>query len=261
MKTNIYYFSGTGNSLKIALDLAGKLENADVISMVKAMHSGIDLSVERIGLVFPVYMYRIPYIVVDFIKKIRTERYIFAVVTCGGDYGDILIRIRRLLKSNGSELSAGFGVRMPSNYIPFGEALPNDEQQEIFSNAGGKIKEIINIVNARKNHFDSRSSLYKTLIHPGLLYRLGYSFIPKTDKDFWSDEKCTGCEICKNICPENNITILDGKPKWNHHCQQCFACLQWCPEEAIQMGQKTVGRKRYHHPEIRVKDIMAQKES
>lgn len=33
MKTTIYYFSGTGNSLKIAESLADKLGNTDLISI------------------------------------------------------------------------------------------------------------------------------------------------------------------------------------------------------------------------------------
>jgi len=28
--------------------------------------------------------------------------------------------------------------------------------------------------------------------------------------------------------------MFDGRPVWQHHCEQCFACLQWCPKEAIQ---------------------------
>ena len=66
----------------------------------------------------------------------------------------------------------------------------------------------------------------------------------------------TGAEYAKKVCPVNNITIIDSKPVWNHNCEQCMACLQWCPEEAVQFGKNTVGRKRYRHPEVSLKDIM-----
>ena len=50
--------------------------------------------------------------------------------------------------------------------------------------------------------------------------------------------------------------MIDDKPTWNHHCEQCLACIQWCPEEAIQYGKKTPQYERYHHPEIQLKDML-----
>ncbi|MCB2357259.1 hypothetical protein [Clostridium estertheticum] len=41
-------------------------------------------------------------------------------------------------------------------------------------------------------------------------------------------------------------------------CEQCFACLQWCPQKAIQYGKKTAMRKRYHHPDVEIADILNQ---
>jgi hypothetical protein len=34
--------------------------------------------------------------------------------------------------------------------------------------------------------------------------------------------------------------------------------LQWCPQEAIQYGEKTVRYQRYHHPEVILKDMLEQ---
>jgi formate hydrogenlyase subunit 6/NADH:ubiquinone oxidoreductase subunit I len=48
------------------------------------------------------------------------------------------------------------------------------------------------------------------------------------------------------------------KPSWLHRCEQCLACLQWCPQEAIQYGKKTVKYPRYHHPEVILKDMLEQ---
>ena len=77
------------------------------------------------------------------------------------------------------------------------------------------------------------------------------------DKSFFADEKCTSCGICEKLCPAGNIVITEGKAVWQHRCEQCFACLQWCPAEAIQYGKNTKSKKRYHHPEISLKDIIA----
>ena len=94
------------------------------------------------------------------------------------------------------------------------------------------------------------------------LGKLNKSFIEKvneSDKSFYSDNNCTSCGICEKICPVNNIIIIDGKPQWQHKCQQCLACINLCPEKSIQFGTKTLKTQRYHHPEITVQDITNQK--
>src|SRR4030066_2536891 len=46
-------------------------------------------------------------------------------------------------------------------------------------------------------------------------------------------EKCTGCEECKNTCPYDAIVMKDGRAFINEYCQLCNACLSVCPEGAI----------------------------
>jgi hypothetical protein len=38
-----------------------------------------------------------------------------------------------------------------------------------------------------------------------------------------------------------------------------MACIQWCPQEAIQYGKKTVKYPRYHHPEVVLEDMLERK--
>jgi formate hydrogenlyase subunit 6/NADH:ubiquinone oxidoreductase subunit I len=52
--------------------------------------------------------------------------------------------------------------------------------------------------------------------------------------------------------------MINEKPAWLHRCEQCLACLQWCPQEAIQHGEKTAKYRRYHHPEVTLKDMLEQ---
>jgi len=76
------------------------------------------------------------------------------------------------------------------------------------------------------------------------------------DAAFWADEACNGCGICAQICPVSNVEIVDDKPVWHHRCEQCFACLQWCPQDAVQFGGGTAERARYHHPDVTVGDMV-----
>ena len=90
----------------------------------------------------------------------------------------------------------------------------------------------------------------------GLLYDGGSKKLRTADKKFILQDTCTKCGICARVCPVENIKPVDGRPAWLHHCEHCLACLQWCPVEAIQYGQKTIGRKRYRHPLITVSDMV-----
>ncbi|MFH1214644.1 MAG: EFR1 family ferrodoxin, partial [Candidatus Neomarinimicrobiota bacterium] len=132
------------------------------------------------------------------------------------------------------------------------------EQQECFQNAEKKIPEIVRIVKAGEKHLEKSETFFlKSYIFPGLLYKLGYRMIPSMAKSYFADEKCNGCGICRKVCPVDNIQIVDERPIWNSHCQQCYACLQWCPQEAIQFGKKTATIKRYRNPNIKINEIIS----
>ena len=81
------------------------------------------------------------------------------------------------------------------------------------------------------------------------------------EKKFYADSKCTGCGVCEQICLSKKIEIVDNKPTWKKDlpCFFCFACISYCPEQAIQIGKRTLNRGRYHNPKISVRDIMEQK--
>jgi len=55
------------------------------------------------------------------------------------------------------------------------------------------------------------------------------------NKAFLSDpEVCNDCEECVEACPENAITMNDGKPVINDvMCSGCGACIPACPENAL----------------------------
>lgn len=56
--------------------------------------------------------------------------------------------------------------------------------------------------------------------------------------------------------PANNIVMHDRKPKWEHQCESCLACMQWCPQKSIQYKKATVKRGRYHNPQINVSELI-----
>jgi ferredoxin len=256
MKTTIFYFTGTDNSLKVAKDIADGLGETELIPISKAIKSDIKLTADRIGLVFPVYMWGMPSLVVDFVNKLSaSDKYFFAVATYGGSEGATSVQAQELLKKRGIELSLGFSVLMPGNYTPLYGAISIEKQLNMFDKSRGKIESIVESIKKGEKGIIEKGNILINIFLSGLMYKLSMPRIHKMDKKFFADESCTKCGICEKVCPVGNIILKDGIPSWNQKCEQCLACLQWCPVSAIQYGKATIGRRRYHHPEIKVTEF------
>ncbi len=51
--------------------------------------------------------------------------------------------------------------------------------------------------------------------------------------------KCTGCEECVSICPNEVFQMSDGKsdPHQGSECVFCESCLGVCPSSAITISE------------------------
>jgi ferredoxin len=259
MKIIIYYYTGTGNSLWTARIMAAELGNTEIYPMNKVIRDGVTPKSDAVGIVFPVHMWGVPSPVIQFLKTMRkeTEKYYFACAVHAGQVSRTLIQLRNLMSSYGLSLSAGFDIELPSNYIPWGGPGPAARLQELYNDARQKIKLATKYIARKESGQIEKGPLWQRIVFTAI-YKMTYNMVPKMDKDFWVDEKCNGCGTCANICPVGNIIIEAKKPTWQHRCEQCLACIQWCPKEAIQYGKKTPAYERYHHPEVKLKDMILQ---
>ena len=257
MRTTLYWFSGTGNSLQMARDLAQALGAADLVPIATAVGKPVPAGVDRIGIVVPVYAFGLPLIVADFCRALQAPAtpYVFGVATCGGMPGATLRQMRDLLKGRGLTLSAGFVLQMPGNYTPLYGAPSEAVQRKMLGKAGLRIPEIARVVSQKQAARVEASNPIGAWLG-SLVYRLGASKLRQADTSFRVTDKCNSCGLCAKVCPVGNIVMQDGKPGWRHRCEQCLACLQWCPQEAIEFGRSTIGRRRYRHPAMTAKDFM-----
>ncbi|MGF7059113.1 EFR1 family ferrodoxin [Brassicibacter mesophilus] len=256
MNNVIYYFSGSGNSLKVAKDLANEMGGTELVSIAKVVNQDIEISYDCIGLVFPVYAWGVPRIVQRFAQKLKADRYVFTVLTYGSSPGNTMEQINEILKSNGTKLSAGFGIAMPDSYIPMFSPNSEEEQKKMFQSELEKVKFIAEIINQKQEYPLEKKNTGFNWFFSGIIYPNAMKKFTTLDKKFWTNDKCNNCGICEKICPVNNIDIEKGKPKWLHNCEACMACIQWCPTQSIQYGKKTEKRKRYRHPEINVQEMI-----
>lgn len=268
-KIEIYYFSGTGNSLKVAKDLSKDL-NADLISVVSLFDKDtVKSDAEMIGIVFPIYDFKAPMNIDDFIKKLqlKKETYFFAVCTYGVLPLKTMKKLKKVFDNLRFELSAGFTVKMPHNGIGY-KKIPKEKQDKMFANWNNKRKEIIDHLNHRNTVIiENNNSLYYLYLGAILLRMMPILFrmLKQVILHGWSslgfvvNKDCNSCTLCERICPVDNITIKKGIPEWSDKCINCFACLHWCPKEAINAANLTVNMHRYHQPEITVKEMLEQK--
>ena len=259
MKSDIYYFSGTGNSQKVAMDVCNKLENCELIPISKVWKEEKHIiRAEKVGFAFPLYYWGLPKIVKTFVSNLDFDgtNYIFAIVTRAGDVDGIpLLQLNDILEQKGKSIDAGFFILMPNNYVLGYSPTSPEEQKSRFELASKEAEKIAEIVKNNKRHFITTVSESKAKS----IEKMNLNFhreVNKSDTDFHVDDKCTSCGICGEVCPVNNIELVDGIPKWQHNCQQCLACINYCPEESIQFGRKTQSHGRYHHPEISAGDLM-----
>jgi ferredoxin len=257
--TVIYVYSGTGNSLWVARTLAADLGDAQVASMAQHAEGPVRPEADSIGLVFPVHIWGLPRRVLDFVRRLEPPKgaFIFAVAVNAGQVSRTLVQLGEELGARGLTLGAGHSLALPSNYIPWGGPGSAQHIAQRCEAARTRISQIAPRLAAREAGTIERGPLWQRVLFTGM-YKLSFPQVPTMDKAFFADQRCNGCGTCAKVCPAGNITMTDGKPHWQGRCEQCLACLQWCPKEALQYGKKTAKYARYHHPEIKLADMLAQ---
>ncbi|MDD4141232.1 MAG: EFR1 family ferrodoxin [Bacteroidales bacterium] len=251
----IFYFTGTGNSKWIAELLSQKLDErlVSINELLKSEIPSYDFDVkegERIVLVFPVYSWGLPTPIRLFIERLKltgaTEKEVYAVATCGDNAGLMDKMLKKKLEENNLHLASCHTVQMPNCYIVIpGFDVDRDEvADDKIAHAEARVDLIVKAI--LENRQDK--TLYSKGSLPWIKSRLIYpSFIKYTYKTkFYATEACNHCGLCAKLCPMNNITIKDGSPAWSEKCVQCLACINRCPQRAIEYGKITPKKGRYY---------------
>ncbi|MBQ5311480.1 MAG: EFR1 family ferrodoxin [Oscillospiraceae bacterium] len=242
MKCRIYYFTGTGNSLRAAQKIAEVFDNAELISMRLDPADVPAGDCDVIGFVYPVYHWTAPAPVVRFIKglSINTGAYIFAVADPSIVCGFAVERVAALIKEKGGRLAYGNMINSVANYvIVYPPVPPAKLMVPLMERKAEKIAE------------DIRHRRERAYPKAGMLVRMRYKRFMKpykklqryADYPFTISDGCIGCGICSKVCPCNNIIIRDDRPVFLHHCANCMACVTSCPKRAIGYDIHSVGRE------------------
>lgn len=275
MEHIIYYFSGTGNSMRTAIRIAEIIGGAEIVSVRYSPENASAQNASVIGFVCPVYEWDMPGTMKEFVEKLRinTNAYIFMVATYVAIHGKTFETMEKLLSAKGARLTYSAALRCVASqciaYPPFPpERLMIPYMERQIDKIGREIVERRNRACPAMARLTRK--LYPKLIAPYMELEQEY------DKGFYTDERCIGCETCAKVCPAKNITMKNHLPVWNRRCHGCNACVAYCPTKAVQFRKPEAyaqlngiipkllrlpeKRKRYHNPFIKAADLAADKQ-
>ena len=281
MKGRIYYFTGTGNSMRAARVIARQLGDTEIVSMRTDPEDHPATDCDIVGFVYPVYHWTMPAPAVSFAERldIAPGAYVFVIAMPSFICGIACEKLAAVLSEKGVGINYGNIVHSVANYAivypPFPPAklrVPKTER---------KLKRIAKDICSRKEKAYPRAGRFIKWRRERFM--TPYLELQKyADDPFTVSESCVSCGTCAGVCPCKNITLEGGRPVFHHHCANCMACVVSCPKRAIgyeitsgdrklldAMSSKTpivrfMGlpekRKLYRNPYITVNDLKKDRE-
>lgn len=251
----IFCFSGTGNCLDLAKNIARGLGDTDIIMMRSAPVETDVRHAKRVGFVFPCYGGGAPGDVLNFVRLVKTApgTYTFGISQSASYPGTGLAELNKIIpltywKAVTHQCSCIW--LFPHNLMipPMNaeraqkrsEKLAIQIAADIRANAIVEKKPPRNPLNAAENK--------------------AWSLIAKKKAAaFKVSDACIACGQCARLCPRGNIRIENGRALIGTNCIQCLGCLQYCPQNAISLGEITDKREHYHNPNVKATDLMVKK--
>jgi len=243
-KVLIAYFSQGGTTLSITEQISKGMKdkqfNVDLYNMADGNPPDIR-NYDMLGIGSPVYIYRPPFIVTEYIKNLPklNDLPFFIFIMYGTKPGTMGIQLHNALSLKGGKQigyskfkGADFFLGYLQRGVLFSPDSPNKDEKINAYEFGQKMTTAF---------FDGEYIKPEQNTNPGIIYTIEnlitkkflvnyiYTWLFKADR-----EQCNSCKICIKECPNNNITLdQDGIPKWGHNCLFCLYCEMKCPKDAI----------------------------
>ncbi len=259
-KIVIYYYSGTGNSLSVARQVAEKLGDTDLLSIYNLRDDEkVPEKYVRVGICTSTCFSEPPRIVKDICEKmeiLRSQK-IFIISTCGASDGVVRYDLKMIMQPKTDYPIQTFMVKMPPNHIVGFDPFADDVVAGMLESAKEETSKIADDIKSdaapEELEEPNREELFS--VSRKFNEHLG------VDRDsreggFYTTDACNKCGICEKLCRCGNLTLTEEGVEWGHDCQQCMACIQWCPQMAIRHPNVPEERKHYHNPDITLDDML-----
>ncbi len=244
MKILILYFSGTGNTQKIAelyskaFKECGDEVITETLPDAENKISALNLNeFDLIGFGYPIHAFNAPANVLKLAEKIpllKEQKNAFVFKTSGEPVrmSDVSsLKLIKILKKRNISVTNEYQYVMPYNII----FRHSDEMAYRMWDVAQKIvpldcREIKNGVpkKAKRMFMGGFLAWFLRIEHWGARFN---------GKRYKVSSDCVHCGLCARTCPANNITLApDGKIKFGKNCLMCMRCSFTCPKNAIKIG-------------------------
>ena len=244
MNIAIFYFSGTGNTRKVAKEYAENFEKrGETCTLFELpLKNKPDLAnYDLIGIGYPIHSFNAPQPLLQFAKSLQRRKLksgeepkrAFIFKTSGEPVKMSRVsslKLISILKRRNIAVKNEYQYVMPYNMI----FRHTDHQAYVMWETAKKLipidcNDILSGVKRqeKKMPFGNVLAWFLRIEHGGAhIVGVGY----RATKD------CTGCGLCAKNCPVDNIKIEDGKPKFGGKCLICARCSFNCPKDCIRIG-------------------------
>lgn len=236
MKVSICYFSGTGNTLKVAETLKCELASLGTeVEMLSIEKKEKYLSSDALVIAYPVWGFGAPKVVTDYVKALKEDVVKAYFLKTSGEPLSLndasSIELAKILTKKGYMVSGEYHFIMPYNMV-------FRHTDELASKMFKTAKERMSSVSS-----EIRNGRVKPILYP-LRARVMHAICGiehvgmKLNGNLYTVNKkrCINCNRCVNDCPQKNITIKDGKFHFGPSCIGCARCAFCCPTDAINTG-------------------------
>ena len=243
----VIYFSGTRNSEYCAERLAAALgdEVINAGEYIKKNERGSFTSEKPYVFVCPTYSWQMPHIFEQFITEgsFDGNKDAYFIMTCGDDIGNAGCYNKRLCTQTQFHYMGTVAVVMPENYIAMFGVPDEEESRQIIKKALPVLEKCAEAISGGEVLPEGKVNIADKL-KSSVVNTAFYALCVKS-KAFYVKDSCTSCGKCERLCVTNCITMKNGRPVWGEGCTHCMACICSCPAEAIEYGEKSVGKRRY----------------
>jgi ferredoxin/flavodoxin len=237
----MYYFTGSGNTLKIAKQIQTVFIENNHECKLKNMESSLEKNDEiytYIGLLFPVAIQSTFPLVWKFINnlpEVKNQK-IFMVDTLESFSGGVVGPMKKILTLKGYDCIGAIEIKMSNSMQMNNKKIEFDQRKNI---------EAIKTATIFTNNLIAGKTEWKRIpILSDMMKAIS------KERSIWTKQSqklkvdnnlCIMCGLCETNCPVNAISDSSGKIEINNSiCESCMRCVNQCPKNAFRFGGKVI---------------------